>query len=315
MAGLKILFIDEVHPILCERLTEADFDCHKGYSLARQDILKSIKEYDGIVIRSKTRIDREFIDAASNLKFIARSGSGMENIDVPYATEKGIDLFNSPEGNRDAVAEQVIGMILSMLNNVVRSDREVRGGLWRREENRGIELGSKTVGLIGFGNTGQALAKRLGSFGCNVVANDPYLNQWPDTHVKRVDLEDLHALAEIISFHVPLTEDTNQMFNSAFVERMKHPFWLINTSRGKVVKTPDLVSGIRSGKILGACLDVLDYESTSFEHLDQTNDEESFKFLASSDQVILTPHIAGWTSESYVRLAEILADKILSRFG
>ncbi len=312
---MRVLFIDTVHPILEERLTEKGFDCVDGTKWNRPDIMSKISSYQGVVIRSKFTIDDAFLDAATDLKFIARSGSGLENIDLIKAEEKGIRVFNSPEGNQDAVGEQAVGMLIALMNNLMRSDAEVRNGLWRREANRGHEIKGKTVGIIGYGHMGSAFAQRLKGFGCRVVAYDKYKTNFSDEYAEEVSLQHLMRYSDIVSFHLPYNDETSYYFNNGFIKSMDKPFYLLNTSRGKVVRTDHLVEGLKSGKVIGAALDVLEYEPASFENIDFTKLPDSFTYLKESDRVVLSPHIAGWTVESYIKLSTFLADKILAEFS
>lgn len=311
---MKVLFIDSTHPILQERLEEAGFKCEKDFNSGKEEIASIIAKYDGIVIRSRFRIDKDFLSKAKKLKFIARSGAGMENIDLVYAEAKGIQCFNAPEGNRDAVAEHAIGMLLSLMNNLIKSDQEVRQQKWDREGNRGYELGGRTVGIIGYGNMGSAFAKRLKGFGCSILAYDKYKKGFGNEMVQEVDLETIFKETEILSIHLPLTDETLHYVDNTFISQFKKPFWLINTARGQHIKTSDLLNSLEKEKIRGACLDVLEAEKSSFERVDLSNDE-ALKALLSNDKIIFSPHIAGWTFESYKKLSSILADKILATFG
>lgn len=310
----KVIFIDSVHPVLFEKLEQAGYECEWKNELNRESILTILKNYEGAVIRSKFKFDLEVFDAAPNLKWIARSGAGMENIDVAEAKERGINCFNSPEGNRDSVAEHCIGMLLSLFNQLNKADREVREGKWLREENRGVELKGKTVGILGYGFMGKAFAERLQGFGVKTIAYDKYKSDFSDALVKEVTLEQLFEETEILSIHLPLTEETNGIINSVFLSNFKHSIYLINTARGKNLVTSDLVDGLKSGKILGACLDVLEYEKTSFESLNVAELPEAFQYLRNSSKVVLSPHVAGWTKESYFKLSEVLANKILANY-
>ena len=308
--NLKILFIDEVHPALQEELEKQGFQCDLNYSLSREEIQARICDYDGIVIRSKIKLDKNILEKVSHLKFIARFGAGMENIDVVYAESKGIKCIHAPEGNRDAVGEHTLGMLLALFNNICRADKEVREGKWIREGNRGLELKGKTAGIIGYGNMGSAFAKRLEGFDIKVLAYDKYKKGFSNKFVKEASLEKLFEEADIISLHVPLTMETHFMVNDKFINTFKKNFYLINTSRGKIVKTDELVNNMKSGKVSGACLDVLEYENTSFENIQQSDLPEAFQYLLQSDKVVLSPHIAGWTNESNEKMAKVLAEKI-----
>jgi D-3-phosphoglycerate dehydrogenase len=287
-----------------------DYQCHDGSELSREEILLEIKQYDGVVIRSRIKLDKELLDAAKNLRFIARAGAGMENIDVEHAKMLGIQCFNAPEGNRDAVAEHAIGMLLTLFNHINTADIEVRKGLWLREENRGVELLGRTVGIIGYGNTGRALAKRLAGFGVLMYAHDKYEKDFCDDLVIETNLESICQEAEVVSLHVPLTSATFHMVNDAFFEKLNNPIYLINTSRGSVVDTEALVRALESGKVLGACLDVLEFEKFNFEQIENEEIPPSLQYLIDSPKVILTPHVAGWTQESNAKIAHVLAEKI-----
>jgi len=308
----KVLLIDTVHRIILDRLIESGFEVVSGFDWPREQILKAMPDYCGVVIRSRINIDKEFIDSAGNLKFIARVGAGMESIDLEYCKAKGIVCLNSPEGNRDAVGEHAIGMLLSLLNNLNKADREVKRGIWNRENNRGNELNVKTVGIIGYGNMGSSFAKKLSGFGCKVISYDKYKSGYSDGFTNETDMGTIFNETDILSLHVPLTEETQYLFNEQFISNFKKPIILINTSRGPVVKTNALTQALKSGKVLGAALDVIEYEETSFENTAIMTDKPDFEYLASCDNVILTPHIAGWTVESKIKLAEILADKIIA---
>jgi len=299
-----------VHPLIPGELTAHGFSCDFFPAYRREDFLQIIDQYDGVIVRSKICLDREFLSRAAKLKFIGRVGSGLENIDVPYALERGIVCLNSPEGNRDAVAEHALGMLLSLMNHLNKADREVRRGQWIREENRGTEIKGKTIGIIGYGNTGSAFAQRLKGFEASVISYDKYKTGYSDGNTRETTLDKIFDSVDILSLHVPLTEETTFMINSSFLARFRKPIRLINTSRGRVVKTSELVDALKSGKALGAALDVLEYEDSSFEALAQDVPDD-FKYLMEAGNVILTPHIAGWTQESNIRLARVLVDKIL----
>lgn len=321
MTPKNILFLDVVHDCLQKELEGLGYQCDLKTTEPRSEIEKIISHYSGIVVRSRITLDKKILSLAKNLKFIARSGSGMESIDLKYAQKKGIKCFNSPEGNRDAVAEQALGMLLCLFNNISKADQEVREGIWHREGNRGIELNGKTIGIIGYGNTGSTFAKKLCGMDVKILAYDKYLkkagNQKSDAgRVYRVSMDELFNEADVVSLHIPLTEETHYLVDNSFIKKFKKNICLINTSRGPVVKTDDLVSNIKSGKISGACLDVIEYEETSFENVGRKNSGslESFEYLKKSDKVILTPHIAGWTFESYKKLSQVLGDKIRKEF-
>jgi len=311
---MKILHLDTNHSLLINQLNDLGFTNHEDYTSSKSEIEAKIADYDGFIIRSRFTIDQQFLDAAKNLKFIGRVGAGLENIDCDYAVEKGIHLISAPEGNRNAVGEHALGMLLSLFNKLNKADREVRQGKWLREENRGLELDGKTVGLIGYGNMGKAFAKKLRGFDVNVLCHDIKTNVG-DANAKQVILEELKAKVDVLSLHIPQTTQTLKMVNSEFINGFKKPFWLINTARGKSVVTEDLVTALKSGKILGAGLDVLEYEKASFENLfSSDNMPEAFQYLIASENVLLSPHVAGWTIESKEKLAQTIVDKIEAFF-
>jgi len=305
----KILFIDSVHPLIREELTGMGFHCDFFPGYGRAEFLSIADQYTGIIIRSKITLDKEFLDKASSLKFIGRVGAGMESIDVDYAQSKGIRCLNSPEGNRDAVGEHALGMLLSLMNNLSRADQQVRKGVWNREGNRGTEIKGKTVGIIGYGNMGSSFAQRLKGFDAHVISYDKYKTAYSDGNTRETSLEEIFRESDILSLHVPLTPETTFMVDDAFMQKFRKSIWLINTSRGQVLKTMDLVKNIKEGKVTGAALDVLEFEDASFEQISGKMPEE-LGFLLGSDRVILTPHIAGWTHESNIRLATVLVEKI-----
>lgn len=317
---MKILHLDKNHPLLIEQLNALGYTNDEDFTSSKEAIENIIHQYDGIIIRSRFKIDRQFLDAAEHLKFIGRVGAGLENIDCEYAERKGIKLIAAPEGNRNAVGEHALGMLLSLFNKLNKADREVREGKWQREANRGLELDGKTVGLIGYGNMGKAFAKKLRGFDVEVLCYDLKENVG-DENAKQVSLQELQDKADVLSLHTPETSFTINMVNSEFINAFKKSFWLINTARGKSVMTKDLVSALESGKILGAGLDVLEYEKSSFENLFKkcvtssvVEMPEAFKYLISAENVILTPHVAGWTVESNEKLAQTIVDKIKTHF-
>ena len=317
---MKILHLDTNHRLLIEQLNALGFTNHEDYTSSKEAIESKINQYDGFIIRSRFKIDKQFLDAATNLKFIGRVGAGLENIDCDYAKQKGIKLIAAPEGNRNAVGEHSLAMLLSLFNKLNKADREVRNGKWLREENRGLELDGKTVGLIGYGNMGKAFAKKLRGFDVDVLCYDLKANVG-DQNATQVSLEELQAKANVLSLHTPETPLTINMVNTAFINTFQNPFWLINTARGKSVVTKDLVSALQTGKILGAGLDVLEYEKASFENLFKTSVTsnavempDAFKYLISAENVLLSPHVAGWTIESKEKLAQTIVDKIKVHF-
>ncbi len=312
---MKIIFIDSTHPLLIEMLQEKGFVCDLKDQLSKAEIQAILPEYDGLVIRSRFSIDRSFIDCGKNLQFIARPGSGLENIDVSYAEKHGIKCLRSPEGNRDSVAEHAIAMLLSLFNNLNRADNEVRNGIWKRVENWGIELKGKTVGIIGYGYMGEAFAKRLSGFGVKVLAYDKYKKNYiqNSAYISEATLEEIWNETDVLSLHLPFTAETNQLLNTTFINQFKKKFYLINTARGGIVSLKDLSTAIENGKIQGACLDVFEIEESSFEAA-SVQISEGMNYLIKSDKVILSPHIAGWTHESNKKIASVLGEKITALF-
>ena len=310
---MKVLHLDTNHPLLIQQLSAAGFQNHEDYTSSKSEIEKKINLYDGLIIRSRFSIDASFLDKATNLKFIGRVGAGLENIDCDYALSKGIELIAAPEGNRNAVGEHALGMLLSLFNKLNKADLEVRKGLWLREENRGLELDGKTVGLIGYGNMGKAFAKKLRGFDVTVLCYDIKPNV-EDENATQVSLQEIQERANVLSLHTPQTSQTVGMINTSFIEQFKNPFWLINTARGKSVVTKDLVGALKSAKVLGAGLDVLEYEKSSFENLFTNEIPEEFEYLVQSENVLLSPHVAGWTIESNIKLAQTIVDKIKAKF-
>jgi D-3-phosphoglycerate dehydrogenase / 2-oxoglutarate reductase len=307
---MRVLFADENHPVLPERLTEAGFECDLAWDLSAAELQSKLPDYDALVLRSRFRITAELIDRCPRLKCIGRVGAGMENIDVAHAASKGVACVCAPEGNRDAVGEHAIAMLLMMLNKVKKADAEVRNGIWLRAENRGTEIMGKTVGIIGFGNTGSSFAMKLSGFGCRVLAYDKYKQGFGGALAEETSMEKIFEACDIVSIHVPLTVETRGLVDAAFISKFMKPFYFINTSRGACVNTADLTEALKSGKIIGACLDVLEYEKSSFEGLDEM--PAPLKYLFSSDRVILTPHIAGWTHESNYKMSVIVADRVIT---
>ncbi|CAD7807937.1 Hydroxypyruvate reductase [Chryseobacterium aquaeductus] len=315
---MKILLLDKNHPLITEQLLAKKFILEEDFTSSYDKVCNKIGNYDGVIIRSRIPVDKNFLETAKNLKFIARVGAGMENIDLSVAEKLGIQLINSPEGNRDSVAEHVVGMLLILMNRLFIASNEVKNGIWLREENRGDELLGKTVGLIGYGNMGKATAKRLSGFGCKVIFHD-ILPNLSDEFATQVSLQELKEKAEVLSLHIPLTEQTHYLIDAEFISEMKNDFYFVNTARGKNVETESLVKAIKSRKVKGACLDVLEYEKASFENLDastslSTSENDDLKFLLNSEKVIVTPHIAGWTHQSKEKLAQVIVDKILQQF-
>jgi len=312
---LKVLFIDSTHPLLPEKLNAAGLECDYRPEITLSVVEKTIHMYDGIIIRSKIRLDRELLSKASRLKFIGRVGSGLENIDVEFAKSRNVVCFNSPEGHRDATGEHSVGMLLALLNNICKANDEIRKGQWFREVNRGLEIMGKTVGIIGYGNTGRCFARCLSGFNARVLAYDKYKFNYTDQFVTESVMEDLFDDCDILSINIPLTEETTYLVDNDFLNRFKKNIYIVNVSRGRIINTSDLVHNLKTGKVKGAALDVLEYEKSSFEELHRTNLPDDYLFLLEHPRVLLTPHIGGWTHESNKRLAEVLAEKIIQSFG
>ena len=312
---IKVLHIDSNHSVLWDQLQQSGFINHSDFTSSKEEIEAKIDGYQGIVIRSRFKIDKTFLDKATNLQFIARVGAGLESIDCDYALSKNITLIAAPEGNKNAVAEHALGMILSLFNKFKEADREIQSGHWNRESNRGHELDGKVVGIIGYGNMGKAFAKKLRGFDVKVLCYDIQENVG-DNNAMQVSFEVFQQEVEVLSLHIPWTPETDKMVDSDFINGFAKPFWIINTSRGKNIVTTDLVAALKSGKILGAGLDVLEYEKLSFEALfNDKHTPEAFQYLLKAKNAILTPHIAGWTFESHERLAQVIVDKIKAKYS
>ncbi|MEK6492480.1 2-hydroxyacid dehydrogenase [Myroides odoratimimus] len=306
----KVLHIDSNHPLMITQLAELGYENVENYTASKEEIAESIHEYEGIIIRSRFSIDQSFLEKATNLKFIGRVGAGLENIDCTYAEAKGIALIAAPEGNKTAVGEHALGMLLSLMNKLNLVDQEVRQGIWIREGNRGHEIEGKTVGIIGYGNMGNAFAKRLQGFDCEVIFHD-IREGLENAYAKQVSLAELQERADILSLHTPQTPETMYLINKEVIQGFKKPFWFINTARGKSVNTIDLVEALKSGKVRGAALDVLEYEKSSFENMFSDNTlPEPMQYLIQAKNVLLSPHIGGWTIESKEKLAQTIIDKI-----
>ena len=305
---MKILFIDTVHPFLKKELEKQNHICEEAYDKTREEVLAIIENYKGIVLRSRIKMDEDFLSKCHNLKFIARAGSGLENIDEEYAKSKNIKCFNAAEGNRQAVAEHTLGMLLSLFNNLNRSDKEVRSGVWEREVNTGVELAGKTIGIIGYGNNGSAFAEVLSGFGVRILAYDKYLEKYK----YQSSMQEIFQKADVLSLHIPLTAETTYLVGENFIHQFEKPIYIINTARGKCVHSKDLVTAMKNGKVLGACLDVLEYEKSSFEDLERKELLPELQYLFDSAKTILSPHIAGWTHQSSQKIAEVLVQKINS---
>lgn len=303
----NILIVDDIHPIFIEQAEAKGYICDYQPDIKTDEVFTILNDYAGLVIRSKFQVDRAVIDLAPNLQFICRAGAGMDNIDEAYAIERNIALINAPEGNSDAVGEHAIGLLLSLMNNINTADAEVRAGRWLREANRGHELKGKVVGIIGYGHMGQSLARKLSGFQVEVIAYDKYKTGFSDRYAREVSMEEIVKHSNVLSLHVPLTRETNGMVDDEFLFHFRKPIFLINTSRGKVVKTSAVLNGIRQNKIIAAGLDVLEVEK--FPALAE---QQWFDELRSSGKVILSPHVAGWTFESYRKISEVMAGKLLA---
>ena len=301
----NILIVDDIHPIFIEQAEAMGYHCDYLPTIKPEQAYEIMGGYEGLVIRSKFLVDRRVIDISTNLKFICRAGAGMDNIDEAYANEKGIILINAPEGNMDAVGEHAIAMLLNLMNNINRSDAEVRDGVWKREANRGYELKGKTVGIIGYGFMGGSFARKLSGFDVKVIAYDKYKTGFSDQYAREASMEEIVKQADVVSFHIPLTAETKGLVNDEYLFHFKKPIFLLNTSRGKVVQTQAVLNAIKHGKILGAGLDVLEVEK--FPALAE---QQWFDELRHSGKVLLTPHVAGWTFDSYQRISEVMAEKL-----
>jgi D-3-phosphoglycerate dehydrogenase / 2-oxoglutarate reductase len=306
----KVLVTDDCHPLLREGLSNLGFQCDFEPNISPVETLARIGEYDGLIINSKIQVDRAFLEQAGRLKFVGRLGSGMEIVDKPAAAEKGVAVFSSPEGNRNAVAEQALGMLLALSNNLIRADRELRQNIWEREKNRGFELEHKTLGIIGFGHTGSQFVSKLQGLGMQVITFDKYLapayaEKYP--FVREGRLKDIQEKADIISLHLPLTAETKYLVNADFIQKCKPGVIIINTSRGQCVKLSDLIVALEEKKVGGACLDVFENEKP---HTYSQLEREWNQRLYQMENVILSPHIAGWTQESKRKMAQLLLDRI-----
>lgn len=311
---MKVLHLDINHPLIIEQFTELGFQNDEDYTASKEEVANKIHEYDGVIIRSRFSLDEAFLEKATNLKFIGRLGAGLENIDTKYARQKEIFLAAAPEGNRNAVGEHTLGMLLSLFNKLNSADQEVRLGKWDREGNRGIELDGKTLGIIGYGNMGKVFAKKLSGFDVEVICYD-IQGGVGDENARQVGIMELQQKSDVLSLHVPQAPETMGMIHEKFINDFHKSFWLLNTARGKCVVTQDLVAALKSGKIAGAGLDVLEYEKSSFENMFSTNQlPEAFQYLIEAKNVLLSPHVAGWTVESKEKLAQTVVDKIKAKF-
>lgn len=311
---MKILHVDRNHPLLLSELQALGCENHEDYEGSKEEIMKKISAYNGMIIRSRFPVDRAFLEAATNLRFIGRVGAGLENIDEEFAAQRGVVLFNAPEGNRNAVGEHALGMLLALMNKMVKAHNEVCRGVWLREENRGFELDNLTVGIYGYGNMGKAFAKKLRGFDCEVICYD-IQGGVGDENARQVGILEFRNTARVVSLHTPQTPETMAMVNAEFINAFAHPFWFVNTARGKSVVTADLAEALKSGKVLGAALDVLEYEKSSFEDLFSGEKmPEPLDYLLNAENVVVSPHVAGWTVESKEKLARTIVDKIRATF-
>lgn len=312
---MKVLHLDRNHALLLEQLTAYGFENDTDYTSSKEEVERKIDQYEGVIIRSRFTLDKRFFDAATQLKFIGRLGAGLENIDTDYAQEKGVTLFSAPEGNRNAVGEHTLGMLLSLFNKLNQANASVKRGEWLREEHRGLEIEGKTIGIIGYGNMGKSFAKKLRGFDCTVLCYD-LKAEVGNEDAQQVGLSEFLERVEVVSLHTPLNETSRNMIDAKFIESVKNKFWFLSTARGNCTVTADLVAGLKSGKVLGAGLDVLEYEKKSFENLfaSQTEMPPAFQYLIQAENVLLTPHVAGWSVESYRKLAQTIVDKIKANF-
>ena len=305
----KCLIIDDLHACIISLLEEVGYVVDYRPGLSRPEVLACIADYEGLIVRSKLAVDQELIDGAPNLRFVGRAGAGLDQLDVEALTARGIAILNAPEGNRDALAEHLVGMLLSLLNHIHRADRQVRAGTWDREGNRGTELMGKTVGLVGYGYMGQAFAQRLSGFGVTVLAYDKYRKDYSDRNATQATMNELHERAEVLSFHVPLTEETHHLVDKSYLDRFQKDIYLLNSARGKIMTLATLAEAIAQGKVRGAALDVLESEPPAKMPPEQ---RRYFDELSQSDRVLFTPHVGGWTHESYEKISRVLAQKIIA---
>lgn len=311
---MKIAILDDVHPIIIETLKKYNCELTPLHKITLDEFKESIAIYDGIILRSRLKMNAELLSLAINLKFIGRPGAGLENIDLDFCNSRDIKVFRSPEGNMDAVGEHTLGMLFSLFNNLNKATNEVKNSIWLREENRGIELKEKTVGILGYGFMGKTFAEKLSGLGVKTIAHDKYISGFSNEFVQEVSLDQLFERTDILSIHTPLTSETIKMIDKQFINRFKQQIYVINTARGKSVVTADIVDLMKSGKVLGVCLDVLEYESSSFEFLEENNIPAPLDYLLKSNKAVITPHIAGWTHEAKYKMGKVLVDKIVNEF-
>ena len=309
---MKVLLVDEMHESILGLLQKAGFQVNYAPKITRAELFEQIGDYEGILIRSKTPLDRELLERASKLKFIGRAGAGLDQLDLDYLAERRVKLFHAAKGNRDAVAEHAVGGLLALFNHLSQADQQVRKGIWDREGNRGVELMGKTVGIFGYGNMGTAFAKRLKGFGVKVLAYDKYKKGFGKNGVKEVSWKALKREADILSIHVPLTPETRDFFSLEELKAFSKPFWLINTARGEVIRMETLNQALDQGILKGVVLDVL--ENEKFERFSKEQ-KHQFKLLSARENVLFSPHVAGWTVESYQKINEVLVKQILREFG
>lgn len=312
---MKILFIDTTHTLLPNMLNEAGWEVVDGSNITKDNLIKQLNNFEGIIIRSRFVLDKEFLSHASRLKFIGRPGAGLENIDISFCKQNKIEVFRSPEGNRDAVAEHAIGMLLMLFNKLNSANKEVKSGIWNRIANRGEEIMGKTIGILGYGYMGEAFARRLSGFGCQVIAYDKYIKGFSSNFVEEVSLQDFFARTDVLSIHTPLTEETRGLINDKFINQFNKRIYLINTARGQSVVLDDLAKNIKSGKVKGACLDVLEIEKTTFEEVFEESRPDSLNYLMEQGNVLFSPHVAGWSNQSNEKMAFFLGEKILRHFS
>lgn len=311
---MKIALLDDIHPIVIETLEKHNCKIINHKETSYEEFKKVIADYQGILLRSRLKMNKELLEHAKNLKFIGRPGAGLENIDLDYCASQNIQVFRSPEGNMDAVGEHALGMLFTLFNNLNKSINEVKKGIWLREENRGIELKGKTVGILGYGFMGKTFAKKLLGLDVKIIAYDKYISNFGNDLIKEVTIEELFEQTDILSIHTPLTQETIGMINKSFISNFKKSIYIINTARGKSLVTKDIVELIEAKKVLGVCLDVLEYESSSFEFLEKNNIPQPLNYLLNSPKAVLTPHIAGWTHEAKFKMGKVLVEKIISSF-